>query len=70
MNLRAVHAFPHMESVNQRSSFMSRNTLYALIGVLAVAVVAFGIYYFYQEQQKPGLEIKVNEQGISIDGNG
>ena len=70
MNFRAVHAFPWVESVNQRSSPMSRNSLYALIGVLAVAVVAFGIYYFYQEQQKPALEIKVNEQGISIDGNG
>ena len=49
---------------------MSRNSLYGLIGLLAVIVVGFGIYYFYQEQQKPALEIKVNEQGISIDGNG
>ena len=49
---------------------MSRNALYAVIAVLAVIVVGFGIYYFYQESQKPALEIKVNEQGISVNGNG
>ena len=49
---------------------MSRNSLYALIGLLAVIVVGFGLYFVYLETQKPALEIKVNEQGISIDGNG
>jgi hypothetical protein len=49
---------------------MSRNSLYAVIAVLAVIVVGFGIYFLYQESQKPTLEIKVNEQGISVDGNG
>jgi hypothetical protein len=49
---------------------MSRNSLYALVGILTVAVVAFGAYFLYLESQKPSLEIKVNEQGISIDGNG
>lgn len=58
-------------SVNRKDSGpMSRNALNLLIGVLAVAVVAFGIYYFYQESQKPSLEIKVDEQGITVDGNG
>lgn len=45
---------------------MSRNTLYLVIGLLAVVVVAFGIYYFYQESQKPSLEIRVDEQGITV----
>jgi uncharacterized protein HemX len=49
---------------------MSRNSLYALLAILAVVVVAFGIYYFYQEQQKPALEVRVDEQGISVDTNG
>lgn len=49
---------------------MSRNSLYAVIGLLGVIVVAFGAYFLYLETQKPSLEIKVNEQGISIDGNG
>ena len=45
---------------------MSRNTLYLVVGLLAVVVVAFGIYYFYQETQKPSLEIKVDGQGITV----
>jgi hypothetical protein len=45
---------------------MSRNTLYLVIGLLAVVVVAFGIYYFSQETQKPSLEIKVDGQGITV----
>lgn len=49
---------------------MSRNTLYAVIAVLAVAVAGFAIYYFYQESQQPGLEIKLNDNGISVNGNG
>lgn len=48
---------------------MSRNGLYAVIAILLVAIVAFGIY-MYQQQSRPGLEVRVDEQGISIDGNG
>ncbi len=48
---------------------MSRNGLYAVIAILLVAIVAFGIYT-YQQQSRPGLEVRVDEQGISIDGNG
>jgi hypothetical protein len=48
---------------------MSRNGLYAVIAVLLIAVVAFGIYT-YQQQNRPGVEVRVDEQGISIDGNG
>jgi hypothetical protein len=49
---------------------MSRNALYLVIGVLAVIVVTLGVYLVYQETQKPRLEIRLDEQGISIDGNG
>ena len=45
---------------------MSRNSLYLLVGALAVIVVAFGIYYFYEQSQKPGLEIKVGNQSLTI----
>lgn len=48
---------------------MSRNGLYALIAILLVAVVGFAIYT-YQQQTRPGIEVRVDEQGISIDGNG
>ena len=48
---------------------MSRNGLYALVAILLVALVGFGIYT-YQQQTQPSLEVRVDEQGISIDGNG
>lgn len=49
---------------------MSKRALYLLIGVLAVIVAVFGLYLAYQETQRPRLEIRVDEQGITIDGNG
>lgn len=48
---------------------MSRNSLYLVLAVLAVAVIAFGIYWVYQEQQQPRLEIRLDDQGLTIDGN-
>lgn len=48
---------------------MSRNGLYALVTILLVAVVVLGVY-IYQQQTRPGIEVRVDEQGISIDGNG
>lgn len=49
---------------------MSRNSLYMVIGVLAVIVVAAGIYIATQQAQEPRLEIRVDENGLSVDGNG
>lgn len=46
---------------------MNRNTLYLLIGLLVVGLVVVG-YLYYQESQS-GVQIKIGEQGISIDGN-
>jgi len=48
---------------------VSRNGLYAVIAILVIAIAAFGIYT-YQQQTRPGVEVRVDEQGISIDGNG
>jgi uncharacterized membrane protein YuzA (DUF378 family) len=46
---------------------MSRNVLYLIIGVLAIAVVVFG-YQLYQERQKTtNIEINVGKSGISIE---
>ena len=46
---------------------MSRNGLYIVIGVLAVAAGVFG-YQLYQERQTAdGLEINVGKSGISIE---
>ena len=48
---------------------MNRNGLYLLIGILVVVVIGLGIY-IYSEQNKPGLDVHVDSQGISIEGNG
>lgn len=49
---------------------MSRNGLYALIGVLVVVAVALGGYLLYQQSQKPQLQIQVDKNGIQVNGNG
>lgn len=50
-------------------SYVNRNALYMIIGALIVVVAGFS-YYAYQEEKKPdGVEIKVDEQGLSIEGN-
>ncbi len=46
---------------------MSRNTLYLVIGLLAVVLIVVG-YLYYQENQR-GVEIRIGDQGISIEGN-
>lgn len=48
---------------------MSRNTLYVLLGALVVIVIGFGIYTYQQESQPSGVQIELNEQGLSIEGN-
>ena len=49
---------------------MSRNGLYAVIALLLVAIIGFGIYSYQQQQARPGIEVRIDEQGVSIDGNG
>jgi acyl-CoA synthetase (AMP-forming)/AMP-acid ligase II len=49
---------------------MTRNSLYLVIAVLAVLVAGFAAYTIYQQSQQPALEIRVDENGIKVDGNG
>ena len=46
---------------------MTRNVLLVLIGVLAVCAVTVG-YLYYQERQSE-IDIQIDGQGVSIDGN-
>lgn len=48
---------------------MNRNALYLIIGALVVIVLGFAIYAYQQETQPSGIEIQVNEQGLSIQEN-
>ena len=48
---------------------MKQNLLYVMIGALVVVVIALGIY-IYREQTRPkGVELKIDDKGISIQQN-
>jgi hypothetical protein len=49
---------------------MSRNGLYVLIGLLMLIVAGLVGYMLYQQSQEPSLEIKVDNNGIQVTGNG
>ncbi len=48
---------------------MRQNTLYLIIGLLLVVVIGGGIYLYQQSQQSPGVELRVDENGISVQRN-
>ncbi len=46
---------------------INRNTLYLIVGVLAVAVAVLG-YQLYQDRKEPqGVQINVGPSGITIE---
>ena len=49
---------------------MSRNGLYAVIGVLVIVVAGVIGYMVYQQSQQPSLAITVGKDGIQVQGNG
>lgn len=48
---------------------MNRNTLYLIIGALIVAVIALGVYVYREESKPAGVELKIDDSGISIEQN-
>lgn len=48
---------------------MPRNQLYVIILVLAVVVVALGVYVLREERKPDGVEIKLDQNGVSIQQN-
>ncbi len=49
---------------------MNRSGLYVLIGALVIVVAGLVGYMIYQQSQQPGLEIRVDSNGIEVNGNG
>ena len=70
MNLFGPNSVLARNASDFRGCWVSRNGLYALIGILALIVVALGGYMFYQQSQQPSLEIKVDANGLQVNGNG
>ena len=48
---------------------MRQNTLYLIIGALAVAVIVLGIYVWREESKPSGVELRIDESGISVEEN-
>lgn len=48
---------------------MRQNSLYLLIGALVVVVVGLGIYIYREESKPAGIELKIDESGVSIQEN-
>ncbi|UXN06838.1 hypothetical protein [Bartonella sp. HY761] len=41
--------------------------LYLIIGALIVVVIGFGYYTYKQEKQPSGIELKLDQNGVSVD---
>jgi len=48
---------------------MKQNTLYLVIGALIVVVIALGIYVYREQTRPKGVELKIDDKGISIQQN-
>jgi len=46
---------------------MNRNLLYAIVGVLAVAVVVLGIALQHEREKSTGISIQATKNGLSIE---
>ncbi|MBZ9661685.1 hypothetical protein FJ414_11980 [Mesorhizobium sp. B3-1-6] len=48
---------------------MRQNTLYLIIGALVAVVIALGIYVYREQTRPKGVELKIDDKGISIQQN-
>ncbi|MGI6850957.1 hypothetical protein [Mesorhizobium sp. 1B3] len=48
---------------------MQQNRLYLIIGALVVAVIVLGAYIWRQETKPKGVEIRLDDSGISVQEN-
>lgn len=46
---------------------MNQNRLYFIIGALIVAVIALGIYVYQEESKPSGVELRIDESGVSVE---
>jgi hypothetical protein len=46
---------------------VGRSSIYVLVGVLAAGVVILG--YLYYQESRSGVDIRIGEGGVTIDGN-
>jgi len=49
-----------------RTIRVKQNNLYLVIGALVVVVIALGIYVYRQEAQPKGVELRIDQSGVSV----
>ena len=45
---------------------MNQNMLYVVVGALVVVVIALGIYVYRAETEPEGVELRIDDFGISV----
>jgi hypothetical protein len=48
---------------------MQRNTSYMAIGALIVVVIGLGFYVLREESKPAGIELRLDESGVSVEQN-
>ncbi|TIQ38394.1 MAG: hypothetical protein E5X48_00480 [Mesorhizobium sp.] len=48
---------------------MKQNMLYLIIGALLVVIIALGVYIYHEQTRPKGVELKIDDKGISIQQN-
>lgn len=48
---------------------MKTNNLYLIIGILVAAVVVLGIYVWREQTKPEGVDIRIDQGGVSIEKN-
>lgn len=48
---------------------MKQNPLHLVVGALVIAVIALGIYVYREETRSKGVELRIDESGISVQEN-
>lgn len=48
---------------------MKQNHLYLVIGALVVAVIVLGAYVLREESKPSGVELRIDESGVSVEQN-
>jgi hypothetical protein len=46
-----------------------KNNLYLVIGALLAAVIALGIYVYREETKPKGVELRIDDSGVSVQEN-
>lgn len=48
---------------------MNQNRLYLLLGALIVAVIVMGFYIWREESKPDGVELRIDQNGVSVQQN-